>query len=87
MLKTTEKWRFLCYGIMWSIIAIGVIIGTSVEKSLPDWALSMGKYVITVLFLAGKALRIIELRREKETITPEVISAAVILGVFWGTGI
>lgn len=53
MLKTTEKWRFACYGIMWAVIAVSVMVGLSTEKMLPDWTLAMAKYTITVLFLAG----------------------------------
>ena len=87
MLKTTEKWRFACYGIMWAVIAVSVMVGLSTEKMLSDWTLAMAKYTITVLFLAGKSLRIIELRREKESVMFDVISAIFICGVFWSTGI
>ena len=54
MLKTTEKWRFACYGIMWAVIAVSVMVGLSTEKMLPDWTLAMAKYTITVLFFSRK---------------------------------
>lgn len=86
MLKTTEKWRFICYGAMGALIAVGLIAWTLAEKALPQWFWPVGQCAVTVLFLVGKALRVIELRQEKKAVTLEIISALVICGVFWGTG-
>ena len=72
-LKPTEKWRYTCYGCMILLLVLPVMFFMVTEWEIPLWIDILTQSMALVLFLIGQTLRIVELRRERESITFNVM--------------